>query len=448
MAIHIAGLDERLSKLDKAAYQHRAVLQKFFRWHITIPSSVGEQHSVFRLESNDNQRAYVLSNFVFQGGGVLGIAHLGFLYAMERIGVRAVGVAGTSAGAIVSILIAAARGSQLHRSVADRLLPVLWSMPAGSFIDGPYSVRRLVKYALRHKTIASLEMSGPIIRSASRLLRTYGLNTGNAFEEWLSEVLLKQFDIRTIAELSAHLEEIARSIDLPLSAGDLLKIVATALPQAGSMAVPVGVKLTFPQDLSVLSAKYQNSSPALLARASMSVPIFFDPLTLELHASEWKKYAVAHLQGILSSDVLQDLCAARLVAFIDGGMLSNFPIDAFLRDIGPRANPDLLKIPTVGVTLTSGGRAKEIKTGALSSAIEFAGAAMDGMRHARDRDAIAIARLSRATDLISNVTIAPVDTGSHNWLNFQLNEVDLSDLFLRGIDGVIRMMEELEREAE
>jgi predicted acylesterase/phospholipase RssA len=49
-----------------------------------------------------------LTHLVLQGGGTLGIAHLGFLYGLEQAGVRFVGTAGTSAGAIVALMLAAA----------------------------------------------------------------------------------------------------------------------------------------------------------------------------------------------------------------------------------------------------------------------------------------------------------------------------------------------------
>lgn len=43
------------------------------------------------------------------GGGVLGIAHVGFVAALEEAGVRFMGLGGTSAGAINAAMIAAVR---------------------------------------------------------------------------------------------------------------------------------------------------------------------------------------------------------------------------------------------------------------------------------------------------------------------------------------------------
>ena len=43
------------------------------------------------------------------GGGVLGIAHIGFIRMLELAGVRFLGVGGASAGAINAVLVAAGR---------------------------------------------------------------------------------------------------------------------------------------------------------------------------------------------------------------------------------------------------------------------------------------------------------------------------------------------------
>lgn len=46
---------------------------------------------------------------VCAGGGVLGIAHVGFVRMLELAGIRFLGVGGASAGAINAVLVAAAR---------------------------------------------------------------------------------------------------------------------------------------------------------------------------------------------------------------------------------------------------------------------------------------------------------------------------------------------------
>jgi predicted acylesterase/phospholipase RssA len=50
------------------------------------------------------------------GGGLLGIAHVGFVCVLEEAGVRFRGIGGTSAGAINAIVIAATRDNPEHKS--------------------------------------------------------------------------------------------------------------------------------------------------------------------------------------------------------------------------------------------------------------------------------------------------------------------------------------------
>jgi len=54
---------------------------------------------------DDDNNQYV--DLVMEGGGVLGIALVGYTYALESVGIRFLGVGGTSAGAINAMLVVA-----------------------------------------------------------------------------------------------------------------------------------------------------------------------------------------------------------------------------------------------------------------------------------------------------------------------------------------------------
>ena len=68
---------------------------------------VGEDLRVRRMGSAGNQ--YV--DLVMEGGGVLGIALVGYTYVLEQAGLRFLGIAGTSAGAINAAYFAGAPDS-------------------------------------------------------------------------------------------------------------------------------------------------------------------------------------------------------------------------------------------------------------------------------------------------------------------------------------------------
>ena len=54
---------------------------------------------------DENGHQYV--DLVMEGGGVLGLALVGYIYILEQAGIRFIGIAGTSAGSIAALLLSA-----------------------------------------------------------------------------------------------------------------------------------------------------------------------------------------------------------------------------------------------------------------------------------------------------------------------------------------------------
>lgn len=67
---------------------------------------------------------------------MLGIGLLGYTYILEQAGIRFVGLGGTSAGAINTMLIAARRTSP-DEACSLQLLEILATADFPSFLDGP-----------------------------------------------------------------------------------------------------------------------------------------------------------------------------------------------------------------------------------------------------------------------------------------------------------------------
>jgi hypothetical protein len=59
------------------------------------------------IDEKGNAHTYEYVNYVQEGGGVLGVALLGYTYVLEKLGIRFYKLAGTSAGAINTMLTAA-----------------------------------------------------------------------------------------------------------------------------------------------------------------------------------------------------------------------------------------------------------------------------------------------------------------------------------------------------
>src|SRR5687768_16054181 len=77
----------------------------------------------------DDDYQYV--DLVMEGGGVLGIALVGYTYILEKAGIRFLGVGGTSAGSINALMIAAL-GTPAEEKT-HKLVKILANMPMERF---------------------------------------------------------------------------------------------------------------------------------------------------------------------------------------------------------------------------------------------------------------------------------------------------------------------------
>ena len=153
-------------------------------------------------------------------------------------------------------------------------------------------------------------------------------------------------------------------------------------------------------------------SPAKYVRASMSVPFFFKPYQIDFNPGqlltirkEWHRYVKVQKQ--------LDSCAL----LVDGGMLSNFPINVFYNP-----NIPVPRKPTFGIKLEY---EDETAPQNVKSLMGFAGKLVNTMRFFYDRDFIL------KHDMYQK-TVRSIDTGNIHWLNFNLTDEEKVELFFRG----------------
>lgn len=378
-------------------------------------------------EQNSSGRRRRICNLALQGGGALGLAHIGFIAGLEKAGVRFVGLAGTSAGAIVACAMACARGRSLENPVAETLLEIISAMPMSSFIDGPPSVRALIKRYLAGKNLYSPRAALGGLMAARLLIEKRGLNPGEEFETWL-RVTFSKLGVDSVIQLDDRLEELARRLRdattsdgqkkpfAALKSSELLKIVATAQP--------AGIKFTFPEDMRYIHNSYSSLTPASFVRASMSVPAFFQPKYFEVDRQNWAARVATALGSSEADEIVEELKRRSNVAFVDGGLLSNLPLDAFSRIPG---------VPTLAISLTTKVSADKTEyryRASLRGVLTDLQLLLNAMRRQRDRDALERARQSPEASLIH---ITKIDTGNANWLNFSMSQAEMGDLFLAGL---------------
>jgi NTE family protein len=230
-----------------------------------------------------NKRA----DLVLSGGGVKGIGLVGAVVALMDAGYTAQRVSGTSAGSIVgSIVAAASLGQQMTGAQVKELA---LSLDYRKFLDpGP---------------LESVPLLGPSLA----LLRGSGVYRGDYVHDWVRSQL-KSLGVSTFGDLAVD--------DPVLPPERRYKLVVTVAD------VTTGQLVRLPWDYRrVYGRDPDEQLVADAVRASMSIPFFFKAATLDSAA------------GLTST-------------LVDGGLLSNFPVDSLDRTDGKKP-----RWPTFGVTL-------------------------------------------------------------------------------------------------
>ena len=222
-------------------------------------------------------------DLVLSGGGVLGIGHVGAVSVLEERGFEFQRIAGTSAGSIVAALLAAGMSSaQLHELVAGLEYP--------RFLD--------------QDALDRVPLVGPPLS----VVLENGYAEGNYFTNFLAGELDK-LGVRTFGDL--RIRDDAGADPRPEHRWRLVVMAAD---------VTRGQLLRLPWDYERYGLDPDEQPVAAAVRASISVPYLFEPFKLEYPGGE--------------------------SLLVDGGLISNYPIDAFDRTDGKRR-----RWPTFGVTL-------------------------------------------------------------------------------------------------
>ena len=172
------------------------------------------------------------------------------------------------------------------------------------------------------------------------------------------------------------------------------------------------IKVEFPGMHGMYWGDDYSISPAKYVRASMSVPFFFKPFQID--------FAKAQLANIEKEwfhfmKVQRKLEGCALL--VDGGMLSNFPINVFYN-----SNIPVPRKPTFGIKLEYEDETAPAK---VKSWLGFGGKLISTMRFFYDRDFIL------KHDMYQK-TVRSIDTGKIHWLNFSLTDEEKIELFFRG----------------
>ena len=304
-----------------------------------------------------------VADLVLEGGGVKGIGLVGAHAALSDAGYTFHRIAGTSAGAIVGALIAADIDPQ-------RLKAVMRTVDYGRFQDEGF---------IDHLGLVGKGLS---------ILFEKGIYEGRYLTEWL-DGLLTMLGQRTFGDLR---------IDDPNS----------SLPPAKAYKLVVmtsdvtrGELVRLPWDYADYGLKADDQLVADAVRASMSIPFFYEPLRFTGHDD-----AGEPVQSYM----------------VDGGMLSNFPIEVFDRTDGKPP-----RWPTFGIKLSAKPTSPVLQRFEVKGTLGLARAMVGTMTNFHDQMHIDDPSVLARTMF--------VDTGQVRATDFDIDKSTQDTLFKNGRRG-------------
>ncbi len=344
-------------------------------------------------------RRELVADLALEGGGVKGIGLVGAVLVLSEAGYHFRGVAGTSAGAIAASLIAAISKSGQAMSALKTCMD---SMQFSKFMPEG----KLHEFLDHHGG-----KPGELTADAAILTHRMGLYPGDYLEEWLTPHL-QSFGVNTFGDLKLS-SEVDPGLSLP-DGHDYRLVVHTSDITRSEL-------VRLPWDYPIYGYRPDDEAVVKAVRASMSIPFFFEPVTFEARAADIPTPTP-------DGGTITRHYAAGTVTWVDGGMLRNFPIDAF-----DRADGKAPRWPTIGIKLSSLQTDFPATSGA-KSALAVAIHCLKTMMNEWDAYAVDAATAGR--------TIF-VDNGGLTATQFDLTPAQQDMLFLNGVSAATEFVVEM-----
>jgi NTE family protein len=298
------------------------------------------------------------ADLVLEGGGVKGIALAGAYSVIEERGYTVKRIAGTSAGSIVGALLAAGlKASELDKMMRD--------LDYSKFRDEDLLDRL------------------PLLGKPLSVLFRQGIYNGNYAHDWIRE-RLADHGVRTFADLPYR--DPAGAI--PPNEQYRLVVMVSDISRGRLLRLPWG----YPD----YHRKADEQEVADAVRASMSIPFFFKPVRMK------------------------NVGDGRDSVLVDGGMLSNFPVDTF--DAPADSEP---RWPTFGIKLSA-------KASSLADAAPADVHGTIGMTRAMIKTMTGFYDRMHVDKLDIQARTIFVDTGTIQATDFGLTDDDCDTLYQNG----------------
>jgi len=352
---------------------------------------------------------------VQEGGGVLGVALIGYTYVLEQMGLRFFSLAGTSAGSINAMLLAGL--GDVSKPKSEKVIEVMINKNLYDFVDGDSDSKDFIKALVeKAKRVKMIWKGWQVI---DELFDDLGLNPGDDFLNWLAK-FLEDNGVESVADLNEHFSKLPA--DLIIRRG-IPKTLDGLKPRIAiiSADLTTETKVEFPRMANLYWSDPESENPALFVRASMSIPFFFSPLQID-NIPQGIKAQQNWVDTVKFTGALP-----QTSFFVDGGILSNFPIDVFHKQ------NSVPRMPTFGIRLGDNRN----MANKISNPMNLFGSMFNASRHLHDYDF-----LLKNPDY--SLLIEKIDIGEHDWLNFGITDEAKLDLFKRGAMAAERFLRQFD----
>ena len=305
-------------------------------------------NDTFNINGNNNGREFIISdvldkdghqyvNLVQKGGGVLGVALVGYTYILEKMNIRFIRLAGTSAGAINTALMTVTGAKPDENNPAkikgnkkipksESILEAICNLNFFDLVDGHPAARLIIKNFITNNDFSTLIqkwITGIIITLialpaldficlglqheyawVSYFTKTFfvltgffimlllilisyiiflitrlkdagfGINPGDFFYDWIKQNLLNNY-VKTVTNLTDVASTPVDDLYLRVESPESLNELNGDVTFIASEIVSEN-KIEFPKMSALFRKDINDLQPAGFVRASMSIPIFFE----------------------------------------------------------------------------------------------------------------------------------------------------------------------------
>lgn len=345
----------------------------------------------------------LVADAVFEGGGVKGIGLVGALAYCEEKGYSWKSVAGTSAGAITAALVAAGYTAAETKAELDHLM------------REPDDKGRVGYERFKDKSVLDRI---PGLGPAMSLGFEKGIYEGEFFEEWLRGLLEKKGK-RTFADLLNE-EHADDPKDSPHRYR--LRVIASDITRRRMLVLPQDIA-----DYEEFKGDPDKLDIARAVRMSMSIPFFFEPVELTCKDERFPRTEEEQKQEATKDKRITFTAKQRRCYIVDGGVLSNFPVELF--DAPSTRAP---RWPTFGFKLVA---PSDDRPNRIHGPVTLFAALFTTMMEAHDQ---------RHIDEEAEVRTIRIRTEKVKTTDFDLTPGESDALYERGRDGARRFFERWE----